>query len=164
MVEKSAPNNKLLKGVGIFLLLFGFAMAGFGVWFIREAGQAQSWPEVTGKVINVSIKSRRSRSSNTRQYHAVVTYSYNVEGKSFTSSRYRLGDGPNTGNFNSREKARKHSEQWKAGDAVKVYYNPESPDSAVLAAEASWGVYVPSVLGGLCAILGFVLLKLKNPA
>ena len=163
-MENRVPNNKLLKAVGVFLVVLGFAMAGFGVWFIREAGQAQSWPKVTGKVINVSIKSRRSRSSNTRQYHAVVTYNYNVEGKSFTSSRYRLGDGPNTGNFNSREKARKHSEQWKAGDAVKVYYNPESPDSAVLAAEASWGVYVPSVLGGLCAILGFVLLKLKNPA
>ena len=163
-MEQPAPNNKLLKAVGIFLVVFGFAMAGFGVWFIREAGQAQSWPKVTGKVINVSIKSRRSRSSNTRQYHPVVTYNYDVEGQSFTSDRYRLGDGPNTGNFNSREKARKHSEQWKAGEAVEVYYNPESPDSAVLVTEASWGVYVPSVLGALSALFGFVLLKIKNPA
>ena len=149
-----SPNNKIAVGFGLFLLLLGVALCVFGLWFTAEANQARSWPKTSGKIISVTIRSSRGRSNTARRYHAEVTYRYKVDERSFTSKRYRLGDGPNTGDFTQREEALAHSKQWAQGASVDVYYNPQEPDSAVLVREASWGVYVPGILGVFFFVCG----------
>lgn len=158
-MEPDAPsqNSKIAVGLGIFLLFLGLALCAFGFRFTTEANQARSWPKTVGKIVSVVIRSSRGGSNTARRYHAEVTYRYSVDGASFTSKRFRLGDGPNTGDFTHREDALANSKRWVQGDSVDVYYNPQEPDSAVLVREPSWGVYVPGILGVFFALGGGML-------
>lgn len=143
----TAKNNRIAVGFAIFLMVLGLAMGVFGVWFMAEANRARSWPTTSGTIVSVTVRSSRGSSSSARRYHAEVLYRYSVDGSSFTSKRYQLGSGPNAGEFNHREEALDHSKQWVEGESIDVYYDPTEPDSAVLERNASWGVYVPGILG-----------------
>jgi hypothetical protein len=162
MAATTKQNRKIVWAFTVFMLLIGLAMAGFGVYFVGEASRAKTWPSVSGTITNVAVRSSRSSQNSSRSFHFELTYRYQVGGIFYTSNRYRLGDGPNAGKASSSGA----SSKWSNGDSVDVYYDPNSPDSAVLVSKPSWGVYVPGVLGLFFAGSGALLLVglLRGPA
>ena len=156
-------NRKIVRGFSRFLVVLGVLLLLFGVWFVQEAMVARNWPPTTGTLISASVRSSRSGSSSAKRYKVHLIYRYIVEGKSYTSSRYRLGDGSTAGDFTHPEQAREEAKRWKEGQDIEVYYDPDEPQSAVLVREASWGVYVPIVLGLLFGLAGVFAGKSLKP-
>ena len=152
--DPDEKNRKIVRGFSQFLAVLGVLLLLFGAWFVREAMAIRNWPPTTGTLISVSVRSSRSGSSTSRRYKVHLIYRYTVEGKSYTSSRYRLGDGSTAGDFTRREQAREEAKRWEEGQDIKVYYAPDEPKSAVLMRVASWGVYVPIILGLLFGLTG----------
>ena len=157
-------NLKIVRGFSKFLVVLGLLLLGFGAWFVQEAMAARNWPSTTGTLISASVRSSRGSSSTSRRYQVQLTYRYRVDGKSYTSNRYRLGDGPTAGDYTEREQARQEASRWEEGQEVEVYYDPDEPESAVLVREASWGVYVPTILGLCFGLAGVFTFKSVQPA
>ncbi len=95
-----------------------------------EAARSLGWPSVNGSV-TASYVTTIQRSSDDGDYDvpvAVVKYAYAVAGKEYTSDR--MGSG---GYLEAkRQKLEEFVASHPVGHAVPVYYDPTSPDKAVL--------------------------------
>ncbi len=61
-------------------------------------------------------------------YTAVVTYQYSVNSSTYVS--HRIAPGSET--YGSSPSAKVKADQYPEGMIVKVYYDPDSPDKALL--------------------------------
>lgn len=121
------------------LILFGLWLAYLSLTGLlekrkaqRQAGEAASWPQVTGRVVNVKIEEGRSRSSETGQmihtYRPEITYSYAVGGADRQGSRIAFG---NILYYQPGE-AEAFLQAHPEGGAIPVFHDPKAPDQAVL--------------------------------
>ena len=82
--------------IGVFMAL-GLYFFLFGVWFVYEAVESTSWPQVEGKITNTSVIARSSRSGNSKnysiQYIVKMYYQYQVDGITYNQTRFSLGSG-----------------------------------------------------------------------
>ncbi|MEZ4700307.1 MAG: DUF3592 domain-containing protein [Rhodothermales bacterium] len=169
---------KVLRITGHALVLLGAALLLFGVYFVRTANESASWPRAEGRVDNLLVRwsisqSERGRVNPHKDYYYVVKYSYEVEGTSYTGTRYSLGNGDHAEgkDFDTEEEARAAGQQrFPVRSAVPVAYDPEDPTMAVLRAGASGATYVPLILGVLFLAVGLALrrasgsLRQRQPA
>jgi hypothetical protein len=173
--QRSRPGPPIVDGgsgilLKIFLssvLLLGLFFAGFGVYFIALGKEAGGWTEVEGQVLSVAIRtdisqpagqlaSRATRESR-KSYYPRITYTWKVEGESYTGSRYRLG--ATHEKFEKRADAEAAAAKFRAGTPIAVFYDAKNPGSAVLVRKASAGVFVPLPLGLLLAAMGWFGLR-----
>lgn len=156
-------SHPLVLGIaGWGFLLIGLACGIFGIFFLRDGFASSAWPTADGTVIGTAVRTsivgtgRRYAGRRSREYYAEVTYRYAVDGESYTSSRFAMG-----------ETQRKHSERgdaladarrFRTGSTIKVYYDPADPSSAILSPGAGIGAWVPSLIGILFAACGIGLL------
>jgi hypothetical protein len=113
-------------------------LIGFGTFFLILALGAIAtvirswfWPATIGRIKSSTVASFRVSRDETHytSYKPRVLYTYEVDGKNYTSDRisfsFVLG-GMNEG------KARKIAARYRAKGQVKVYYNPRDPRESVL--------------------------------
>lgn len=133
--------------------------------FVVQARASKDWSKTKGTVVNTRVRSSRDTHNSSSSFYPEIEYSYTVDGESYTSTRFRLGDGSNATGYDSTKSAREIAALWKSGDPIEVLYDPEAPSSAVLTSEISWGVYVPSILGTFFGAIGLLLLAvvLREP-
>jgi hypothetical protein len=132
-------------------LLF-LAIGGYNVWMGMAS---QSWPTAEGKILSSRIQSRRDRDSSgraTTMYTAKVDYEYQVGERQFRSQRVQYG----LFSSSARNQARDVMERYPQGRAVKVRYNPDSPEVAVLDPGAHPLALLFTGIGGLLMILSVV--------
>jgi hypothetical protein len=109
-----------------------------------QAREAQSWSQVSGKVVTSVAELREVRVSDDEREDgyrmesrnfANVTYEYSVSGRKLSCNRISIGE--DLGNFQVAEKLAKYP----AGSIVTVYYNPRHPDQAVLERDLPKGLW-----------------------
>jgi hypothetical protein len=156
----------MIKIFFVALALLGLATSIFGVYFIGLSRQAAHWPKTSGQVISTQVHTDHSQTdrgltaaqrARSQRYYPVIHYQWNVDGKTYSGSRYRLGT--TYEKFKRREHAQSAAAQYPAQSALTVYYDARNPAQAVLEPAASMGVYVPLPLGLL--FLGVGLLGLR---
>lgn len=111
--------------VGILSILIGAqTMAG--------ALASRDWPMVNGVVvetrIDTEISSSGSGGASSRTYRPIIIYEYAVEGVSHSAQRVAFGEYA-TGDPADAEKVR---DTYPKGEPVQVFYDPDSPEDAVL--------------------------------
>lgn len=116
-----------------------------------EQHLANEYPTVEGTILESKTQRFTQGARNTR-YAAIINYSYDIAGESFTGSRVRAS-GPVT--FLQWEEARAHAAQFPKNSSVTVYYDPERPERSVL--EPGFGV---PEMRRLNAMRGFLSLPL----
>jgi hypothetical protein len=160
--------NKVNKG----LMVLGLLFIGLGIYFIVVALASKTWDQVQGQIISAKIPARLSNSGSATQrhlvYHIEVTYSYEVEGKTYTNSRFSTGTGNTVeGSFNKKAKAREwlKSSEYSKGKDVIVFVNPKDSKNSVLSSGINIGTVVPIFIGLLFFITGYLLQKIipKTP-
>ncbi len=145
------PENALFvtlaAGLGVFLLLFGFAQQ-------RQALAMQTWVPVTGSVVASELNSRTEWKDGLRRtlYTPNITYTYTVGGRAYTSNRYSLG--AETG-WSKPQFVESQLKKHPAGSQVTVYYNPNAPAEAVLDRRLSGGWLVWALALGLLTLAAF---------
>jgi hypothetical protein len=154
----------VMTWIAVILGAVGLGVLGWGLWRLWKAARTRSWPTAQGTILDATVAKRdamppdrdedpdpsRPRPPETL-YRAVVTYSYRVSGRTFTSDRLTLEEVETS----SESHARKLSERYTPGAPVTVHYDPADPTRAILLP----GIRPASWLG---AVIGLVFLVLST--
>jgi hypothetical protein len=163
----------LYTGNGVPLFAFGlptvailaavFSVVAF-VRGRRLASASARWPTVSGTVTTSEvIEETLEDDSNTnksiiRKIHrdqVDLRYAYQVGKRDFVGTAANWGW---TAIYGLRELAETAAGQYRQGQPVTVYYDPEQPGNAVLEPDSRKGSTAPLVFGAMSAVAGAALL------
>lgn len=145
--------------VGIVFTLFGVYLIIHAVRNHRRAKQSESWPKVSGKLLNVELWGKRNIGGEMKDAEKLsVKYEYTLKGKVHESSTvafYTLMF-PETTQF---------AENNSPDQSVDVYYNPADPSESVLIPGHRKGNkrYSDLILAMLAVLIGVVVAMLNLP-
>lgn len=120
-----------------------------------KAMASKNWPTTEGVVLHSDIASSHSSEGGT-SYRAVVHYQYNVGERAYTNDLVAFGAKNSFGGYGG---AVKTADKYSQGTPVRVHYDPNKPQTAVLETRSAAGC----LLGGmgivfLCvAVFGVVM-------
>lgn len=146
--------NLLLVAV---LVIAGLATCGwYGPSLLLEAKASQSWPSITGVVVEAHPTQTGSRKN--RGYGLAITYRYTFEEAEYTSERY--GVGTQALPAESDGHAVQLAGQYPPGRELEVFVDPEDPESAVLARGGTGKAWATIGFGIILTLAGgYVALK-----
>ncbi len=144
----SRPGSLIVQGiVAVVCLAVGIAMTVFfGLPMYRQAQASLNWPTTTGTIQTSEIT--KSFQKNKTKYSPSVSYAYEVDGTPRTSN-FIWASGGDSSSDKSKQQA--VVDKYPVGSAVKVFYDPENPEFAILEPGITSTNYI--VLGGGGAIL-----------
>lgn len=123
--------------IGISLLAFSVLPTITGTW------AAQSWEQGAARITSSSLETNRSDDSTT--YRATASYTYEYNGRVYSSDRVTIsGGGDNIGSF-QRDLSRRLARARATGAPVPVWIDPGDPREAVLNRDFRWGVMALSL-------------------
>lgn len=153
--------------VVVVLGILGFVFLVLGLYWlisafklIKTALSSSHWPSVEGRIVSTAIHtehykdtdiSSEARYGRTREYdyyRPVINYKYQVENTHYSSNQRALGD---PASYSEVEEARNILKKFHADQPIKVYFDPNDPQNAVLE---------PGTLGPSMRKLGTSLLML----
>lgn len=151
--------------MGKKLLLWIMAGSGIAclIWvasFFIESQSAMKWPQTKGQVISSLLvinhlpKFMEYNADPLRWYGTDVQYAYSVGNRSYVSNRIGVHDS----DTRSPRSALAIMNKYRHHHEVPVYYDPSDPGRSVLEPGNIGDIYIPLMLGGLCAFLGLFLL------
>lgn len=132
--DESEASTKL--GLGCLLLFaFPFALvgAGVGVGVLTDLStwrSAQSWVETPATLLAFHLDEDNSGDSTT--YSVTATYTYQFNGREYTSRRVALQDGSDNMGTYHQDRARELEAILKAGGQMSCYVDPAAPARAML--------------------------------
>jgi Protein of unknown function (DUF3592) len=140
----------------------------FGVVaFVRGrqlASASARWPTVAGIVTNSgvieeAIEDKRNDDKSfihkTYRYQVDLRYAYQIGKRDFVGTAANWGW---TAVYGLRELAEKAASQYRQGQPVTVYYDPEQPGNAVLEPDSRQGSLAPLIVAAICAVTGGLFL------
>ena len=146
-------------GYVLFCFVMFFAAIGtefYTVHLFRLAQEVQSWPKTTGVVVQSEIK------ETINDFTALVDYTYEVDGKSYSSSQIRVRGTTSK----SESEAMSFVKKYPVGAEVTVYYLKSDPTKAYLEAGLEVAHYVmiisPVVFTLIMGAGFFELLKMRR--
>lgn len=125
----------------------------------RKAAAAERWPTVPGKILSSEVESAEGVTAGggrTMIYVPLITYSYDVGGRSLRGKRIGFGKTAHA----SPAKAEADIAPYPVGSTPLVRYNPEKPEECVL--ETSRPGLAFLAVGSVGA--GLILLALLFPS
>ena len=141
----------LVVVVNAVLALFGGGLLFIGIRSRRAAQASRAWSSTQGTVDSSQVIT--SGSNRSRWYKAQVTYTFTVNGQSYTSDKVFFGDARSS----SMAKEQRVVDRYKAGAPVEVFYSPQQPQEAVLERRTGGTTLVYLILGSVLLLMaGFV--------
>jgi hypothetical protein len=128
----------------------------FGLFTMRETSRSRGWATTDGRVVTSTVNEFTGKSGAT--WRPMVIYSYSVGGARFMSSRlafHSLASG-------SRAEAARIAARYPAGGTVRVLYDPQDPEQAVLEPGANPWWFIGA--GGACSLLAVWMRMLRARA
>ena len=141
--------------LGGLIALCGVGMVLYGLRQRQRQHASASWPSVQGRVLSAEIKQQVTKSGNqvrTREtwYRPIVRYEYEVDGVRYESSRVAFGDVRRKREDDVRQLL---NQSMRAG-SLRVFYNPQEPEDAVLLNTEKSGVVATMLVGAALTIAG----------
>lgn len=123
--------NMVLIGFGVIAFAIGVVL--YVVQFRQglRATASTTWPTTSGTIIASALE---QTAESKRRYRAAVRYGYRVAGKDYQSDRIFWG-----GNTGSQRHMSSVVGAYRAGNTVRVSYDPRNPAEAVLDATQNVG-------------------------
>lgn len=121
--------------------MFTFVFGGTGMFLLsryraaqREVTRSANWPSVPGRIIFTAVSdivpSHSLNDDLDDSHHAIVEYTYAVNGIDYTSKRIAFTAG---GTFSgTRREADNVIQRYHQNTPVIVFYNPQNPSESVL--------------------------------
>jgi hypothetical protein len=130
----------------------------------RLASASTRWPTVAGIVTNSGVieeaiedkgNDDKSFIRKIYRYQVDLRYAYQVGKRDFVGTSASWGW---TAIYGLRELAEKAASQYRQGQPVTVYYDPEQPGNAVLEPDNRQGSLAPLIAAIICAVIGGLFL------
>ena len=131
--------------IGAGLALAGSALIVGALGEIRKAAATRRWLSTDGTVIESNVETEFNDGT---YYRLKLTYRYEVDGKSYVSSRLRA---QRSAVWAWAWPAQHTARRYKVGCSVRVYYSAAEPHESVLERGISWRRL--AALGSVTAIL-----------
>lgn len=123
------------KGFLITILIIIGIVVIPALYFIRkESIESKNWPMTKGKIIEAKLDYSTTATKLTFCYEPKISYEYNVNGISYTSTDIYIG----SYHCGGLEKAQSVLNRYPVGKEVMVFYNPGNPLEAVLERRVSY--------------------------
>lgn len=142
--------------LGVVFTVIGGVMAFVGYDTYRDGKKTEGWTETSGRVLSSTIDERtrttrrNGRSETDTTYTPVVRYEYTVDGIRYEGDAVRADD-----HGGSYDRASEIVDRYPEASETTVYYDPDSPEDAVLIqGSESTQVYLFGGLGGLFGTIG----------
>jgi hypothetical protein len=117
---------------GIVIIVFGAGLFGSVAWLYLFARSSVRWSETQGRILTATLGGDYVSSdvASARQYRVLVTYEYEVGGRTFTGDRIQFGDSLFAWHWaSSRHPARVG---YRPDQTIAVYYDPAHPHHCTL--------------------------------
>jgi len=157
--------NELLL-IGILFLVIGIILSVIGLITWNKARVSNSWPAVTGKILNASVDRIRERNRDSdgdvsieTKYEIDVSYEYTVEGREYVGNTIQFGL-PNK--MSSSARAYSIVNQYPQGTEVDVYVDPSKPSTSVLQPGVKLSTFLLPAFGLVFATAGMIMLIASN--
>lgn len=148
----------------VAMALMGLMGLSYGSYLGYQNYLAQSWPTVSGKVIESQVTSRQQkRKGSTRTvYDFQLKYAYEVNSRSYEGSRLSFHQ---RNGFAKEEQAKKILTPYPVGTKVAVHYQPDKPGVAILDTDPQKWVHQSIIGGAIVLVLSVLtyLLFLRRP-
>lgn len=170
--------ERIGKGMGIdeefvwsyfppFVILVGTGLVVGGIIAGIRSRRAHSWPTVEGTIIASGVvREHASGSSNSmvtggqNVYKPEVAYEYEINGERYVSNRIELLDVASS----NQGRAQSIQSNYKPGDQVRVYYDPENPERSLLKPGGWGGSCLMIVVGAGFIIIASIIMGLHSIA
>lgn len=149
------------KKFGIsFSILVGLGFVLLSYYWVQMGEESRDWSFVKGEILRSEVV-RMDGGGNSRK-SAFIEYKYSVNNKKYWSTAISFGD-----LIAATSVVHKKVSAYPKGEIVRVYYDPEYPDNAVLEPGAHPTALIPGILGVMLVIgaLSFAvyLYSLREP-
>lgn len=146
---KRAKRSLLGAFFGLFFLLPGLLIMGWGFLDAGEYIKMQTWQAVPGVIETVDLNSSSDSDGGTT-YKTTATYRYHYMGDNYTGNRASLYDDgyDNIGSFH-HDIANKLEDRLNRGGSTDVYINPNDPSDSILIRDFRWGFFIFKFIFGL---------------
>jgi hypothetical protein len=128
----------------LIFFIIGCIVLGFGLWMIRWRLRVQSWERVSGRLVSKEITKREASGDTT--YLTVARYQYIGGGRELTGERLRF-DGQ--GGSKHSPARMMYDRLPEVGGAIDVWFDPATPEEAVLDPTLQWSTYGIALLGAI---------------
>ncbi len=157
----------LLSTIGVVLAVTGLIVLGFGMRRMGQASRRRKWPTTPGSIRSSTTVARiapalpqhgedeedaAARPPQTL-HRPEVTYTYTVDGKTYTGTALGL----DTVEVSNERMAREHAARYVPGAPVTVYYDPENPSRALLEPGIHSDSWLIPGAGAACLIVAAAL-------
>ena len=140
--------NLLLVGV---LVIAGLVTCGwYGPSLLLEARASEGWPSVDGTVVEARPVSQGS--GGKRRDGVAIAYRYTFNEREYSSDRYAVGT-PSLP-AQSSVHAVQLADGYPAGRTIRVFVDPDDPESAVLAPGGTQKAWLTIAFGGVLVLAG----------
>ena len=158
--NRRALNDRrgLLRLTGLVMIWVGlvFLWRGVDMFYIYFA--SGSWPVVQARVLSAEVvKLAHGRNQSTTGARGSFTYEY--QGKKYTSTQIDIAGGSNTNVADKEQKVAILQEALKTNQSIDAYVNPKDPSYAIVFREISQNMVWNLVFGLILTPLGFKIAK-----
>lgn len=137
----------LLEKLGVYCIVaLGLLVISLAVVSIWRGAGSEHWPVAEGEIVKSEVVSRSTYTGSSWRFEkfSEILYRYEVNNRSFEHFRIAFNDG---GYYVTDSLAK----AYPLGTKVRVYYDPDDPDNAVLIpGKKSWGQILGTALMGFC--------------
>ncbi|MGZ2371188.1 DUF3592 domain-containing protein [Ancylomarina sp. YFZ004] len=156
--KTNSPITTFIVGV-IFIISSWMIYTTFSVPMVKEAKDSESWPTTSGIITHSEIN--QFESDGTTMYSSEIKYDFTIDEKPYSGDRITLSSGSSS--TSSIREVKKELQTYPIGANVKVYYDPELPNNAVLEPGADFLTmlikYTPFLLGFFGILMLWQLVK-----
>jgi len=141
--------------IPLIFIIIGLVL--FFIYFrnLAKVRASQAWPAVQGTVIASWVRRKQSTDDDgsvSSSYYPEIQYQYQVLGMAYQGDKIAFG--PKSGG--NRTKAERAIAKYPNGANVKVYYQPDKPENAVLERSITKGLLVSGILMILVGIFIYI--------
>ncbi len=151
--KTNSPVTLFIVGI-VFIVSSWMIYTNFSVPMVKEAKDSESWSSTTGVITHSDI--RQSESDGNTMYAAEIDYNFTVDGKSYLGDRITLTSGSSS--TSSIRDVKEELQAYPLGASVKVYYDSELPNNAVLKPGADFFTKLIKYTPFLFGFFGFLML------
>lgn len=158
------PGKNTSRGAMLILFLFATPFAGggtlvgyLGVSMASQWWQARSWAEVPARILSADLNASQDDDSTT--YSVVAEYTYEYDGRTYTSQRVSTSFGSdNIGSFH-QDKYNELRPYAGTDQMFRCFVNPAEPSEALLFRDLRWGMLAfMGVFAGAFGLVGYGLM------
>ncbi len=146
-----------LRLLDVLRLVFSAAAIGlivFGLFIMRERSRSRGWAATSGTIVSSTVTQFTGKTGTT--YRPMVMYGYSVGAVRYSSNRISFRAIVSS----DHDAALKAAAAYKPGSAVRVFYDPQDPEQAVL--ERGANPWVGIVGGGVFAMAAVWMRMLRR--